>query len=314
LAATEPSQTPNILVTGATGQVGGALLSTLTPFGNLIAPDRSAMDLADPASIRTTIRRLRPRWIVNAAAYTAVDRAESESTLAYALNAEAPGIIGEEARTLGAAVLHFSTDYVFAGTGTLPYRETDPTGPLGVYGASKLAGEQALRASGAASLIFRTSWVYGASGKNFLRTILKLASERDTLRIVVDQHGAPTWSRDLARLTTHVIARCEKVAAETPADPDILPQIVGQVAGIYHAAGSGETTWAGFAEEAIRQVHRAKPTFELAEIVPIPTAEYPTPALRPANSRLSGEKLHRIFGYTMMDWRQSLAHVLAELA
>lgn len=307
------SDRPNLLVTGATGQVGGALLETLAALGNVVAPPRSEMDMGDPASLRAAIRNVGPRWIVNAAAYTAVDRAESEPELVFAINAEAPRVIGEEARALGAAVIHFSTDYVFDGSGHLPYRESDATGPLGVYGASKLAGEQALLASGAASLIFRTSWVYGATGKNFLRTILKLARERESLRIVADQHGAPTWSRDLARLAAHVIKRCERVTGEAPGDPDGLPQVVGQVAGIYHAAGTGETTWAGFAEEAIRQVRRANPGLALAEIVPIPSAEYPTPAARPENSRLGGEKLFNEFGYTMMDWRHSLALVLAEL-
>ena len=195
-----------LLVTGGSGQVGGELLQTLAPLGTVIAPSRAEMDLADPLSVRAFIRKANPHWIINAGAYTAVDKAESEPPLALTINAESVGVIAAEAKVLGGSVIHFSTDYVFNGEGTTPWIESDPTGPLGVYGASKLAGEQALLASGAKAFIFRTSWVYGATGKNFLRTILKLAREREELRIVNDQHGAPTWSRDLARLAAHIIA------------------------------------------------------------------------------------------------------------
>ena len=299
---------PCILLTGSTGQVGSELLRTLAPLGEVVAPARDALDLADAASIRAAIRSLRPRWIVNPAAYTAVDRAESEPELAYAINAEAVRVIGEEARAVGAGVLHFSTDYVFNGAGTSPYVETDATEPVSVYGASKLAGEKALAATGAGHLIFRTSWVYGAHGKNFLLTILKLARERETLRVVADQHGAPTWSRDLAKMTAHVIAQCEAAAKGRT-----LSDVLSDVGGIYHAAAHGETTWYGFATEAVRLEREREPQARLARIEPINTAGYPTPAKRPANSRLCGYKLTRQFEWYMMDWQESLQQVLREL-
>ena len=297
-----------ILLTGATGQVGGELINTLSPLGEVIAPPRSTLDLTNLQSIRDTIRTLRPRWIVNPAAYTAVDKAESEPELAYAINRDAVRAIGEEAATIGAGVIHFSTDYVFDGTGTKPYVETDPTNPVSVYGASKLAGEQALAQTGAAHLIFRTSWVYGATGKNFLLTILKLAREREHLRIVGDQHGAPTWSRDLARMTAHVIEQ-----AEAAANGQNLAAALADSSGIYHASGAGETTWHGFAAEAIRQQREREPNTRFAEIEVITTAEYPTPAKRPANSRLNCAKLQQQFNWRMPDWRESLQKVLAEL-
>jgi dTDP-4-dehydrorhamnose reductase len=290
-----------LLVTGASGQVGGELIQTLAPLGTVIAPLREEMDLADSVSVRHFIRKTKPDWMVSAGAYTAVDKAESERDLAFAINSEALGVIGEEARALGASVLHYSTDYVFNGQGTRPYVESDPTGPLGVYGESKLAGEQALLASGANALVFRTSWVYGATGKNFLRTILRLARERSELRIVNDQHGAPTWSRDLARMAAHVIARCHSASQSS------------SFRGVYHAAGAGETTWAGFAEEAIRQLRQREPLAKLATVTGIPTSEYPTTAARPANSRLNCGKLEAAFAWKMMDWRESLRNVLLEL-
>lgn len=290
------------LVTGSTGQVGGELVHTLALHGEVIAPTRSEMDLANPASVRTFIREAKPDWIVNAGAYTAVDRAETEPELAYAINRDAVATMGIEAKAIGAAVLHFSTDYVFNGEGTAPWSEDDPTGPLGVYGASKLAGEQALIESGAAALIFRTSWVYGATGKNFLRTILKLAREREQLRIVDDQHGAPTWSRSLAMMASHVIAECGRDLGA-----------VQRLTGIYHVAGRGETTWAGFAGEAIRISQEWQPKAKLAEIIGIPSAEYPTPAARPRNSRLNFAKLEATLGWKAADWQDSLKLVIAEL-
>ena len=297
-----------ILLTGSTGQVGGELLKLLPELGEVIAPLRSTMNLADPQSIRNTIRVVKPRWIVNPGAYTAVDKAESEPALAHAINAEAIHAIGEEARNIGAGVIHFSTDYVFSGTGTTPYIETDSPAPVSVYGSTKLAGEKALAATGAGHLIFRTSWVYGATGKNFLLTILKLARERDHLRIVGDQYGAPTWSRDLAEMILQVIGRCEKTAATRS-----FPEVLSGVSGIYHASGRGETTWHDFAAEAIRIQREKDISTSLARTEAISTAEYPTPAKRPANSRLNCTKLEQQFGWRMMHWRESLQEVLDEL-
>ncbi len=299
-----------ILLTGATGQVGSELLRTLSPFGEVVAPTRQEMDLGQPESVRQFIQTIRPRWIVNPGAYTAVDKAESEPELAFAVNRNSVAAIGEEARKTGAAVLHFSTDYVFSGTGTVPYVETDATGPSSVYGVSKLGGEQALAASGAAHLVFRTSWVYGATGKNFLLTILKLAREREHLRIVADQHGAPTWSRDLAQMTAAVIAQCES-SAQREGKP--VSDAVRAVGGIYHAAGAGETTWHGFAAEAVRQMRARHPETRFAELEGIATTEYPTPAKRPANSRMSCERLAQSFGWRMPAWQDSLTKVLDEL-
>ena len=297
-----------ILLTGATGQVGFELLKTLEPLGEVIAPSREEMDLANATSVREMIRSARPRWIVNPGAYTAVDKAESEQELAYAINAEAVKAIGEEARAIGAGAVHFSTDYVFDGLSNEPYRETDPTGPVSVYGASKLAGESALAGSGAGHLIFRTSWVYAARGKNFLLTILKLARERERLRVVADQHGAPTWSRDLARMTADVLGRCEAAARGGE-----IAAVLAEAGGVYHAAGAGETTWHGFAVEAVRLMRERGLGVRLAEIDPIATSEYSTPARRPANSRMNCEKLAGRFGWRMMDWRDSLQQVMAEL-
>jgi dTDP-4-dehydrorhamnose reductase len=297
-----------ILLTGVTGQVGGELAKTLAALGEVVAPRRDELDMADAGSVLKFVQDLRPRWIVNPAAYTAVDKAESEPELAYAINAEAVRALGQGAREAGAAVIHFSTDYVFDGTGTAPYRETDVTGPVSVYGTSKLAGERALAETGAGYMIFRTSWVYGATGKNFLRTILKAALERDRLRVVADQHGAPTWSRDLARMTVQVMERVEELAeGREPAES------MAKFQGVYHAAGAGETTWHGFAAEATARLRKREPDAKVAEVDGIPTSEYPTPAKRPANSRLNCEKLKERFGWGMMDWRDSLGEVMKEL-
>jgi dTDP-4-dehydrorhamnose reductase len=305
-----------ILVTGGSGQVGGELVRALAALGEVVAPWRTELDLSDEASVRAMVRQIKPRWIVNPGAYTAVDRAESEPELAYAVNATAVRALGEEAKAIGAAVVHFSTDYVFDGQGATPYMEGDPVHPTSVYGASKLAGEQELARSGAAHLIFRTSWVYGATGKNFLLTILKAARERDRLRVVADQHGAPTWSRDLARMTAHVIGECERRSAGSGTRDGFAGLLdgVAQLGGVYHAAGAGETTWHGFAAEAVRQQAERTPEIRMAEIDPIATVEYPTPARRPANSRLDCRKLKETFGWSMMRWEESLRAVLAELA
>jgi dTDP-4-dehydrorhamnose reductase len=297
-----------ILLTGATGQVGAELAETLAPLGEVVAPGRGEMDLANAASVREMVRGVRPRWIVNAGAYTSVDKAESEPELAYAINADAVKAIGEEAKRLNAGVIHFSTDYVFDGLSNEPYRETDATRPVSVYGASKLAGESALAKSGARHLIFRTSWVYGARGKNFLLTILKLARERERLRVVADQHGAPTWSRDLARMVAAVIGQCEAAARGRE-----LTEVLAGVEGVYHAAGSGETTWYEFAAEAVRLERERTPGTRFAEVEAIATAEYPTAARRPANSMMNCERLAKRFGWKMMDWKDSLQKVLAEI-
>ena len=308
--ANSPQLRGRILVTGGTGQVGGELVKTLSALGEVVAPARDQMDLTDAGNIREVIRSVQPRWIVNPAAYTAVDKAEREPELAYAINAEAVWVIGEEARRIGAGVIHFSTDYVFDGTSATPYVETDATGPVSVYGASKLAGEQALVESGAPYMIFRTSWVYGTRGKNFLLTILKLARERESLRIVADQHGAPTWSRDLADMTAHAIRHCEDAVFEQGGN---LDNALTELGGIYHAAGAGETTWHGFASEAIRLQREREPRIRFAVTEAITTAEYPTPAKRPVNSRMNCGKLAARFGWSMMNWGESLRAVMLEL-
>jgi dTDP-4-dehydrorhamnose reductase len=275
-----------ILITGCTGQVGGELARL---FPAALSPGRAELDLASESSIRAFFRENKPRWIVNPAAYTAVDKAESDSALAFAINAEAPRILAEEALKIGASIIHFSTDYVFDGSKSSPYLESDPTHPLGVYGASKLAGEQALLASGVPHVTFRTSWVYGATGKNFLLTILRLAAQKPELKIVADQHGAPTWSRDLALLAQHIVAT----------NPDLT-----QLGGIYHATSTGETTWHGFASAIVAQSGLTTP------VLPIPSSEFPTPAQRPKNSRLNCDKLAAAFNYRLPNWETSLAKVL----
>jgi dTDP-4-dehydrorhamnose reductase len=296
-----------ILLTGLSGQVGGAVLPLLERTGNVVAPRRGQLDMADADAVRHFVQQTRPRWIVNTAAYTAVDRAESEPEMAFAVNATAVGALAEAAAELGVPVLHFSTDYVFDGSGTRPWREDDATGPLGAYGASKLAGERLLTASGAAHLVFRTSWVYGAAGNNFLRTILRLAREREELRIVADQHGAPTCSQDLAALVMHTISHCEEISRQQGIG---LADTVRAISGIYHASGSGETTWFGFAKEFLRLAAIAEPDVRFAKPVPITTAEYPTPAERPTNSRLDCTKLKQVMGFTMPEWQQSTAAVM----
>ena len=299
-----------ILLTGVNGQVGGELLPLLTALGEVIAPTREELDLADTSAIRDIVRRVKPRWIVNPAAYTAVDKAESDVKTAFAINRDAPEVFGEEAARIGASVLHFSTDYVFAGDGTRPWCEDDPTQPLGVYGASKLAGEQALASSGATHLVFRTSWVYGTRGKNFLLTILKFAREREELKIVADQHGAPTWSRDLARLAVHAILRSEKDAS---AKGTTLAEAVRPLTGVYHACDAGFTTWFGFASEFVRLAQVAEPEQTFAKLIPIPSSEYPTPAKRPENSRMNCEKLTRMLSFRMPTWEHSTAQVMTEM-
>jgi dTDP-4-dehydrorhamnose reductase len=298
------------LVTGEGGQVGEALRLTLAPLGEVVIPTLAEWDLTDLEATRRMVREVRPRWVVNAAAHTAVDKAESEPELAFAINATAPGVLAEEARKIGAAMVHYSTDYIFDGAGTNAYVESDPPNPLNVYGRSKLGGELAVSASGAAYFTFRTSWVYGATGNNFVRSILRLAREREHLRIVADQHGAPTWSFELARLTADVIGQVERIAGKNECS---LSEAAMPLRGVYHATGSGETTWYGFATQAIAEWQKREPGAKLATVEPIPTTEYPTPAKRPMNSRLDCGKLERTFGWRMPEWSESLATVVGLL-
>jgi len=299
-----------VLLTGASGQVGGDLLPMLEPFASVIAPGRSELDLGNPGEIQRFVSETRPHWIINPAAYTAVDKAESEPELAYAINADAPRALGEAAAQLRIPVIHFSTDYVYSGAGSTPWVEDDAPGPLGVYGSSKLAGDQALAASGAAYIILRTSWVYGTAGKNFLRTILRLAQEKDELRIVDDQHGSPTWSRDLARTVVHII---RSVSADSVARTKPIHEIVREVRGVYHVAGAGDTTWFGFAREFLRTAAEVRPQSRLAHLAPIATRDYPTPAQRPLNSRLNCSRIRDVFGVAMPEWEESAATVTREV-
>ncbi len=298
------------LVTGEGGQVGEALQRTLAPLGEVVIPTLAELDLTDTDAIRKWMREVRPRWVVNAAAHTAVDKAESEPELAFAINAAAPKVLAEEARKIGAAVVHFSTDYIFDGSKKTPWVESDPAGPLNVYGESKLAGEVAVSGSGATYFTFRTSWVYGATGNNFVRSILKLAREREHLKIVADQHGAPTWSFELARMTADVIVQIERLTEQGKYS---LGEVALPLSGVYHATGSGETTWYGFAVQSIAELQKREPETKLASVEPIPTSEYPTPAKRPMNSLLDCSKLERAFGWRMPDWRESLATVVGLL-
>jgi dTDP-4-dehydrorhamnose reductase len=282
----------------------------LRGIGEVVSLTHGELDLTNGAAIRSMVRQLKPRWIVNAAAYTAVDKAERDEQTAHAINGDAPGILGEEAARMGAAVIHFSTDYVFSGSGVRPWREDDPTGPLGVYGASKLAGERALAESGAAHFIFRTSWVFGARGENFLRRILQLAQEREELKIVDDQVGSPTGSRSLARLTEYTIRLAERDAANKGAS---LEEAVRPIGGIYHASNVGYTTWFEFAAEFLEIAQKALPEKKLARLVPIPSSAYPTPAERPKNSRLNCERLARTLAFEMPTWQSAAKEVMEEL-
>lgn len=294
-----------ILVTGSTGQVGGALARLLGPRADVLTPGRAELDLSSPESIRAYVRQHRPVWILNPAAYTQVDRAESEVEHAERINAIAPGVLGEVANEVGAVVIHFSTDYVFSGKGERPWREDDATAPQNVYGATKLAGEQALAASGAAHIIFRTSWVYAAKGKNFPLTILRVAREREEMKIVADQIGAPTLADDLAMLTLHAITKAEETG-------DAVAAVRERLGGVYHACDSGETSWHGFATEVVRLAAEREPGVRFARLLPIPTEEYPTPAARPLNSRMDCTRLQRCLGFDMPLWQESAAQFIEQ--
>ena len=292
-----PLPSPRILLTGARGQVGWELRRTLSCLGEVVALDSRSMNLADADAVRQTVREMAPNIIVNPAAYTAVDKAESEPELAHAVNAVAPGVLAEEAARLGALLVHYSTDYVFNGSGSTPWKEDDACDPLNVYGATKLAGERAIQAAGCRHLIFRTSWVYGARGSNFLLTMRRLMRERPELKIVADQVGAPTWCRDLAEATAQVLGQiASPMSASNKAEPW----------GIYHMTNAGETSWHGFAE-AIQAMDEFEETCAPAHLRPIPSSEYPTPAKRPLNSRLNNDKLKQTFGISLQDWHAALA-------
>jgi dTDP-4-dehydrorhamnose reductase len=289
-----------ILLTGKNGQVGWELQRTLASWGELIAMDSKELDLSDPDAIRRTVREIRPDIIINPAAYTAVDKAESEPELAMAVNGIAPGILAEEACRLGAVLVHYSTDYVFDGNKAAPYSEDDVPNPQCVYGRTKLSGEQAVRAAGGKHLILRTSWVYGVHGGNFVKTVLRLARERDELRIVADQSGAPTWARDLAQATLSAIAVWQKKEWEN------------SLSGLYHLTASGRTDWHRYAEEIVRLARKYDATLAAKplDIHAIATREYPTPARRPANSALANDKIKSAFGIALPEWQESLAECM----
>jgi dTDP-4-dehydrorhamnose reductase len=294
------SGAPRILILGSTGQVGSELQKTFAEVGEILTLDRRAADLGHPESLRKIVRDAKPDVILNAAAYTAVDRAESEPEAAKAVNATAPKILAEEALRSGAILVHYSTDYVFDGTKAGPWIETDPVHPLNVYGASKLAGEQAITQVGGKFLIFRTSWVYGPRGSNFFLTMLRLGRERDLLKIVDDQIGAPTTSLEIARAT------CSVVNAVLPAASDAW-------AGTYHMTCGGSVSWCGFAKAIFAQGQRLLQG-KTPQVLPIQSSDYPTPAKRPLNSVLSNEKLFARFKVRLPIWDAAMEEVLESLA
>jgi dTDP-4-dehydrorhamnose reductase len=293
-----------VLLFGKGGQVGWELQRSLAPLGELVALDFDSTDLhgdfSRPAELAATVRAVRPDVIVNAAAHTAVDKAESEPDFAAALNAESPRVLAQEAQSLGALLVHYSTDYVFDGSGSHARDEAAPTGPLSVYGRTKLDGEEHIRASGCRHLIFRTSWVYAARGGNFARTMLKLAAERDALNVIDDQVGAPTGADLLADVTAHAIRAAKSNDA---------------LLGTYHAVASGQTNWHGYAQFVIDWARaNGLPVKVAADAVkPTPTSAYPTPAKRPLNSRLSTAKLQNAFGLRLPAWQQGVERMLKEV-
>ena len=293
-----------LLVTGANGQVGWELARSLMPLGDVIALDRSRCDLSRPESLAALVADLAPDVIVNAAAYTAVDRAESEEALATTINGTAPGELARAAKAAGALMVHYSTDYVFDGTSASPYDEDDPVSPVNAYGRSKLAGERAIADSGCDHLILRTTWVFAARGGNFVRTMLRLGAERETLRVVADQIGAPTWARNIADATALIVARAqaERRGAHF-------------ASGVFNLASRGATSWHGFAEAIFAAARARLPAGSLtvANVTPISSSEYPTPAARPANSCLAPGRVQARFGVVMPRWEDALARCLDDL-
>jgi dTDP-4-dehydrorhamnose reductase len=301
---------PRILLTGRNGQVGYELFGLLPQLGEVIALGREQLDLLKPEDIRRVIREIRPNLVVNAAAYTAVDQAEKEEATARAINADAPAVIAEEAKRIGAALVHYSTDYVFNGSKTSPYEEDDPVDPINVYGKTKLAGEQAIQSSGVPYLIFRTAWIYATRGRNFVLTILRLATQREELQIVTDQIGAPSWSREIAAATTQILVGLYSRGS--------LPSSISELSGIYHMTAAGETSWYEFTKAILEKASRMPLTahwFATAtggqpvvtrRIIPIKTSEYPTPARRPAYSVLSNSHLLETFGVQLPVWDAQL--------
>jgi dTDP-4-dehydrorhamnose reductase len=293
-----------ILVTGVTGQVGWELVRSLTPVGQVIAVDRRQGDFTQPASLTQLLRNVQPDVIVNTAAYTAVDRAEQEEDIATIVNGAAVEILAQEAKKLGALLVHYSTDYVFDGAKASPYVESDRPRPLNAYGRSKLQGEQAIAAVGGDFLILRTSWVYAARGQNFLHTVLRLASERETLQVVDDQHGAPTWARNIADATAHLVCHAQAERSRQ-----------AFASGILNVSAEGATSWHGFAQAVVDGVRTIQPGLRLrvSEIVPIPTERYPTPATRPKNSLLDGATLKDRCGVVMPSWDVALRLCLPDV-
>jgi dTDP-4-dehydrorhamnose reductase len=301
-----------IVIVGKNGQISWELQRTLAVLGEVTAVGRPELDITDLNALRSSLRRLAPDLLVNAAAYTAVDRAESELQTAMKINAEAPAVMADEMRGRGGLFVHYSTDFVYDGRKTTAYEETDGPAPLNAYGASKLAGDQAVTAAAGAHLVFRTSWVYASRGRNFLGTVLRLAAAKNPLRIVNDQSGSPTWSRDIAVATSQVVAQLFEDGAD---GSKRLRAGARERSGIYHMSADGEVTWHGFASAIMDQlVSSGMERAGLPQVIPISSHEYRAPALRPSNSVLSNEKLKQSFGVRLPDWRYSLARVFEELA
>ena len=298
-----------ILLTGVGGQVGGALCQPLKALGEVIAADRAALDLSQPGHLATALDQMRPDLIINPAAYTAVDQAEQDQELAFRVNAEAPGAIARWAARNGVPLLHFSTDYVFDGSGETPWREDSPTHPLSTYGASKLAGEQAVIAASGSYLILRTSWVYASRGKNFLTTMVRLAKERPELRVVADQIGAPTSARLIAETVTRLLHQESSQAPHLEAIEGVFARTHRRL----HLCAMGETSWHGFASAIVDGLRARDVRLAATRVTPIATKDYPTPATRPKNSRLALDRLHSAFGIAPSTWEQSLQCELDEL-